>query len=87
MQKNQVLISRLIFFFQLAGIRNCPWTPHALDWIYQTPAILVLVINLVFLVIIMWVRTLRAVHSIFHHSIPTPVHPSNSCLKFLLDTF
>ncbi|GJQ64864.1 GPRDIH1 [Trypoxylus dichotomus] len=40
---------------QATGIKNCPWRPHALDWIYQVPAIVVLVANLIFLLVIMWV--------------------------------
>lgn len=35
--------------------RSCPWTPHPFDWIYQGPAIAVLIINVIFLGIIMWV--------------------------------
>ena len=35
--------------------RSCPWTPHPFDWIYQGPAIAVLIINVIFLCIIMWV--------------------------------
>ncbi|XP_068908581.1 diuretic hormone receptor-like [Tenebrio molitor] len=42
---------------QQAGemFRSCPWTPHPFDWIYQGPAIAVLIINVIFLGIIMWV--------------------------------
>lgn len=36
--------------------KHCPWLQaHAIDWIHQIPAIVVLVLNLFFLVSIMWV--------------------------------
>lgn len=31
------------------------WRPHPFDWIYQGPAVVVLVVNVIFLIIIMWV--------------------------------
>ena len=35
---------------------RCPWIkPHPVDWIHQTPAFLVLILNLGFLAAIMWV--------------------------------
>lgn len=35
---------------------QCPWfDQHAIDWIYQTPTLAVLLLNLGFLVCIMWV--------------------------------
>ncbi|XP_022911145.1 diuretic hormone receptor-like [Onthophagus taurus] len=40
---------------QRNGIKTCPWAPHPLDWIYQLPAVLVLLANLIFLFVIMWV--------------------------------
>ncbi|KAK5644232.1 hypothetical protein RI129_008077 [Pyrocoelia pectoralis] len=36
-------------------IRSCPWTPHVSDWIYQVPAMAVLLSNVVFMCVIMWV--------------------------------
>ncbi|XP_031341072.1 diuretic hormone receptor-like [Photinus pyralis] len=36
-------------------IRSCPWTPHVSDWIYQVPAMAVLLSNVVFMGVIMWV--------------------------------
>ncbi|KAF5284731.1 hypothetical protein FQR65_LT13433 [Abscondita terminalis] len=36
-------------------IRSCPWTPHVSDWIYQVPAMAVLLSNAVFMCVIMWV--------------------------------
>ncbi|XP_067213523.1 diuretic hormone receptor-like isoform X2 [Linepithema humile] len=36
--------------------KHCPWmTPHPYDWFYQAPAIIVLVVNMAFLFMIMWV--------------------------------
>ncbi|XP_017772905.1 PREDICTED: diuretic hormone receptor-like, partial [Nicrophorus vespilloides] len=35
---------------------HCPWMrPHWVDWIHQSPTVLVLLLNLVFLASIMWV--------------------------------
>lgn len=31
------------------------WSPHPFDWIYQAPAVVVLIVNVIFLIIIMWV--------------------------------
>lgn len=34
----------------------CPWMkPHPIDWIHQTPVTIVLLLNLVFLLAILWV--------------------------------
>ena len=43
---------------------NCPWmVPNSDDWIYITPAIIVLSINILFLFRIMWVSWSRCTHS------------------------
>lgn len=55
----------LTYFYQWAKLSyssltsnyfQCPWFDlHAVDWIYQTPTLVVLVLNLGFLICIMWV--------------------------------
>lgn len=36
--------------------QHCPWMkPHLVDWIHQTPVLIVLVLNVAFLLAIMWV--------------------------------
>lgn len=36
-------------------LKSCPWKSDGLDWIYQVPSIFVLIANVIFLIVIMWV--------------------------------
>lgn len=57
-----IIIIVCFFFFSGQTVINpwkqCPWMrPHMYDWIHHAPAIAVLLINLIFLFVIMWVST------------------------------
>lgn len=46
----------VLFCFQTGDLDiGGNWRPHPFDWIYQGPAVVVLVVNVIFLIIIMWV--------------------------------